>query len=288
MARKMKTPVFTWILRILLVIVGVPLCASVIYFAITLNKPPVGDLPVIYSNSEVPPPPGVNNRLDEMWTNCAISNLKSTCDELYNEGSAPSEYEDFASTCGGRVELIYENVDCSTQLELQESPPTIAVLPWDGSEVKTFCVVSDESYDDVEKDITPVKDSVVCSLKNRRLLLAESGCDATITIEIHGKAISAEYSGLEGERYTGAHVNGSIKLTTQGLPPLSQEIYGGVEPIIGITWIEDRDPDTLFNEPIDAPFLAAAKTDILEAFNNWFGPMFDNMDIHKGFADPCD
>lgn len=230
----------------------------------------------------VPTPPGQSSSGDELWLKCATSNRRSACDELYNLHASRSGpiYQGFASTCGGRVEMVYEDVDCSTQLKYQETPPTVAVLPWNGKEIGSLCVTIKESYkksslSDISYNIAPIKDSNFISNLHRKpffFMIVESGCDANVNVDIHGSALREYYVSSNrmsgGLRWAGATVTGTVSLTAQGSPSLIQEIDVTNEPPGQISGA--------FEDWEDAPFCETFGDGIRDVFKDWFGEALGN------------
>jgi hypothetical protein len=193
----------------------------------------------------------------------------------YMEKDLFIKYRQFGASCGDRVQLLDEMVNCSTQLELiDQEAATLYVPPWNKS-LRTLCLVIDETYLGIDEEFTPIGNKIEKYLSKGNTTIDNSAdCDATLTVTIRGNALSANYSGA-GTLYLGAEVNGMISLEAPGFDTLKQSISGQVNPPKEFSTFEGLPlPDTIRN----APYWDAGAMDICNAITGWFSSNGEPID----------
>ena len=220
----------------------------------------------------IPPTPGLNPDMDELWFYCAIngSEWNKKCDALITDQDELIVYREFGLTCGGRFDNIW-GVNCTELIPIVTKAPTegVPVLPWQNKRVRTLCLVANETYDRIDQDFTPIKNHL------ERMLFAlyyfsivDDGCDAVLTIEATGTPISVRYIPA-GDRYTGAEVGGWMSLAAPENPKLTGTFHGRVDPLEKYSELENQN---LYSTPEQAPFIKAVSIEVKDILIEWFGP----------------
>ncbi len=155
----------------------------------------------------------------------------------------------------------------------------LTVNGWEGAPVETFCLEANETYDEVPGSLTPFADVIELMLtrpyypnsndKSRSVSIAQivaTDCDATITLDLSGRALQGSYANVGG-LYTGWEVAGAITLTAEGRSPLVVQVDSRREP--PQTTREDR---ASAGQPADAIRSAAVWRD--ETWRDDFGSLF--------------
>ncbi len=143
----------------------------------------------------------------------------------------------------------------TTTTTTTELSPASVVLPgYEQTAVRTVSVIVNASHPDLAADERPqLAEFVSYALKTMGLDLPEPGvqADATLTIDVEGRAESADYPGLENQ-YTGANYAGTASFEVPGLGSERWEVSGEVSAHSRAIRMGDSYPT-----PKDAPFKAA-------------------------------
>jgi hypothetical protein len=98
--------------------------------------------------------------------------------------------------------------------------------------------------------------------------VGSAGCDATITFDLRGRALSRVYTGsASGSMYTGAEIEGTMILTADGREPMSATLSDRIDPPESFTLPEWKEPP---GEPAEAPFWLTVEDRVCAAFAGWF------------------
>jgi len=150
-------------------------------------------------------------------------------------------------------------------------PPVLVVLPgYEAAVVRTVCVEVNDSYPGIEGGDKPsLGDEVTGALEAMGLVVADigQGCDATLTFDLEGRALSEQYSSDTGAvtYYTGAAYDGTAEFAVASFEPVRNEVSGRLDPPF---MISDSRPDQT-----DAPFEAAFVEPMLTTLSQVWGPV---------------
>ncbi|MBN1322047.1 MAG: hypothetical protein JXA87_14545 [Thermoleophilia bacterium] len=155
-------------------------------------------------------------------------------------------------------------------------PPLPIVLPgYEKASVRSVSVIMHDTYPAIEGGIELLQpaEKVVAALEAMGLLAVVDGrdCDATLTFELEGHALSAQYSGQGGAftAYTGAAYAGTVQFEVPGLGSKRWKVSGREECPDHIVYVEGlQKPE----EPASAPFYKVLAGPMLVSLSKVWGP----------------
>ncbi len=184
----------------------------------------------------------------------------------------------------------------ATDITRPEQPPagSIAIGAWAKREIRSVCVDATEKYTDpatsatlvpvtpgltlddssilvlVAPGVTPIGDRIAAGFQEAGLVVATTGCDATIVIDIEGVVLRASYMGHS--LYTGADVHGQLALSSVGEVTLTADVARRRDP--PDTWVVLPGHESPRN-PEDTPIFEIMEDELCAVFQEWIDGPFD-------------
>lgn len=156
----------------------------------------------------------------------------------------------------------------STPLTYSLPPRSVSLVkPWDNYQVNSICLINDSVFPgmnsyDLEKFIKDILTSIGINI-----ITSENTCDAVMNINVRGKALSRNYV-PGGRLFTGADIEGTISLTTQGKSDIELKLDIHEPPPAAATWFNDNPPTS----PTDIDFEDYWKEPVTEYLIDIWGP----------------
>lgn len=185
------------------------------------------------------------------------------------------------SACGG-IDLSILNTVTPTPTNTPIPSPTPVPLsvppgvrPWNQMVIKTICLEQYYTGDlpaffERLTSMPTIDEAIPQTLNGMNIAILPPGgqCDASLTIEIDGKALSRDYIG-GGDLYTGGEVNGSLMIKAPGQITKVFPIQGKEYPPQEIYLLNDSKGPTT---PGDYDFRKLYNAPILDALYQIWGP----------------